>query len=75
MLTGAVASAGMPRSLLAQYEALPFYIYYISSQYAGPQELASGYGASLLLLLLCLALFCFARVISRGVSAPATLRA
>lgn len=53
MLTGAVASAGLPRSLFGQYEALPFYIYYISSQYTGPDELARGYGAAILLILIC----------------------
>ena len=50
MLTGAVATAGVPRSLLSQYEALPFFIYYISSQYADPEELRMGYGAAILLL-------------------------
>jgi len=53
MLTGAVAVAGIPRSLLDQYEALPFYIYYISSQYSGPEEPADGFGAAILLLFLC----------------------
>ncbi|NOQ45725.1 MAG: ABC transporter permease subunit [Desulfobulbaceae bacterium] len=53
MLTGAVATAGLPRSIFGQYEALPFYIYYISSQYTGPDELARGFGAAILLLILC----------------------
>ncbi len=53
MLTGAVASAGLPKSLLGSFEALPFYIYYISSQYRDPQELQQGYGAALILLLVC----------------------
>ncbi|MBU0943510.1 MAG: ABC transporter permease subunit [Proteobacteria bacterium] len=53
MLTGAVASAGLPRSIFSQYEALPFYIYYISSQYSGPDELRRGFGAAILLILLC----------------------
>ena len=60
MLTGAVASAGLPRSLFSHYEALPFYIYYISSQYANPEELMRGYGASIILLLLCAILFSIA---------------
>ncbi|MFZ5759417.1 MAG: PstA family ABC transporter permease [Thermodesulfobacteriota bacterium] len=67
MLTGAVASAGMPRSLLSHYEALPFYIYYISSQYADQQELATGYGAALLLLLVCLFLFLLAVAVRKRV--------
>ena len=57
MLTGAVTSAGIPRSFLDQYEALPFYIYYISAQYSGPAELASGFGAALILLVICGLLF------------------
>ncbi len=42
MLTGAAAAAGIPDSLLGAYEALPFYIYYISSQYMDQQELLNG---------------------------------
>jgi len=57
MLTGAVATAGVPDSLLAKYEALPFYIYYISSQYTDQKELMSGFGAALILLTLCALLF------------------
>lgn len=53
LLTGVVATAGVPTSLLSQYEALPFYIYYISNQYTNPEELAGGYGASLILLGVC----------------------
>jgi len=60
MLTGVVASAGLPRSFFEQFEALPFYIYYISSQYANPKELQMGFGAALLLLALCGILFVFA---------------
>lgn len=53
MLTGAVATAGLPHSIFGQYEALPFYIYYTSSQYTGPEELAQGFGAAIILLLIC----------------------
>lgn len=65
MLTGVVASAGVPASLLRQYEALPFYIYYMSSQYSGPEELQRGYAAALLLLILCSLLFAVAFVLQR----------
>lgn len=65
MLTGAVATAGIPGSLLSTYEALPFYIYYISSQYMDPQELIRGYGAAVILLLLCGVLFLLSFVIKR----------
>jgi phosphate transport system permease protein len=57
MLTGAVAMAGVPRSVFENYEALPFYIYYISSQYADQQELLNGYAAAIILLCLCGLLF------------------
>ncbi|ABC76008.1 phosphate ABC transporter permease PstA [Syntrophus aciditrophicus] len=65
MLTGVVVAAGVPKSALAPYEALPFYIYYISSQYTSPEELMNGYGAALILLLLCLFLFTLAFVIKK----------
>lgn len=57
MLTGAVAMAGLPKSLLGSYEALPFYIYYTSSQYMDAAELSRGYGAAILLLFVCVLLF------------------
>lgn len=68
MLTGAVASAGLPRSIFSQYEALPFYIYYISSQYVDPDELTRGYGAAIILLLLCAILFAVAYGIRKGLT-------
>jgi phosphate transport system permease protein len=67
LLTGVVASAGVPRSILSPYEALPFYIFYISSQYANQHELATGYGAAILLLFICLVLFCLAFFIKKKV--------
>ncbi len=68
MLTGAVASTGLPRSLFTQYEALPFYIYTISSQYTDRAELMQGYGASIILLLLCAVLFSVAYGIRKGLT-------
>lgn len=68
MLTGVVATAGIPHSISGQYEALPFYIYYISSQYTGPDELANGYGAAIILLLLCIGLLVFALLIQRRIT-------
>jgi phosphate transport system permease protein len=75
MLTGVVATAGVPKSLLSKYEALPFYIYYISSQYADPQELMTGYGASIILLTICVALFLLAFAAKRGLTYHALYRA
>ncbi|MFH2046978.1 MAG: ABC transporter permease subunit [Pseudomonadota bacterium] len=60
MLTGVVATAGIPKSLMTSYEALPFYIYYISSQYRNSNELQTGYGAAIILLLICAGLFLIA---------------
>jgi phosphate transport system permease protein len=69
MLTGAVATAGMPRGLFHHFEALPFFIYYISSQYANPEELSHGYGAAIVLLIICLALFGLSRLIQIAMAA------
>lgn len=68
MLTGVVASAGLPKSLFSQYEALPFYIFYISSQYTSPEELQQGYGAAIILLLLCALLLLAAYGIRKGLT-------
>jgi len=68
MLTGAVATAGIPRSLFSSFEALPFYIYYISSQYADHSELMKGYGACLVLIFICMILFVLAHLIKTKVS-------
>lgn len=57
MLTGVVAMAGVPQSLMAKYEALPFFIYYISSQYTDMDELRMGYGAAIVLVVICAFLF------------------
>lgn len=74
MLTGVVVTAGTPQSLFSPYEALPFFIYYISSQYTSPEELARGYGAALILLLLCLFLFALAFVLKKSLTTLAFYR-
>ncbi|GAB6904257.1 conserved membrane hypothetical protein [Desulfosarcina cetonica] len=63
MLTGVVATAGIPKSLLGNYEALPFFIYTVSAQYADQAELMRGYGAAIVLLAICALLFTLATVI------------
>lgn len=75
LLTGVVATAGVPSSLLSQYEALPFYIYYVSSQYANQAELSRGYGACLVLLSICAVLFLVAWGIKKSLSYRAFYRA
>jgi len=57
MLTGVVATAGIPKSIFSNFEALPFYIYYIASEYADQSELMKGYGAALILIAICAGLF------------------
>lgn len=68
MLTGVVASAGVPRSLFGQFEALPFYIYYISSQYSDAGELQTGFGAAILLLAICGLLFLLAYLLQQAIT-------
>jgi phosphate transport system permease protein len=63
MLTGVVAMAGVPHSLMAKYEALPFFIYYIASQYTDMDELRMGYEAAIILVVICAILFLSAFVI------------
>ncbi|MBT3310487.1 MAG: phosphate ABC transporter permease PstA [Desulfobacteraceae bacterium] len=74
MLTGVVATAGVPKSLLSSYEALPFYIYYISSQYSDKNELMTGYGAAIILLVICSLFFFTAFIIKRSLSNQALYR-
>jgi len=62
MLTGVVATAGIPKSIFASYEALPFYIYYTASEYADASELVKAYGAALILLMICAGLFALAHL-------------
>ncbi|MFH1154285.1 MAG: ABC transporter permease subunit [Pseudomonadota bacterium] len=67
MLTGVVASAGIPGSLFKGFEALPFFIYYISSQYTDARELSMGYGACVILIVLCTMLYLIAFIIQKQV--------
>lgn len=64
MLTGVVANAGMP-ALFGKFEALPFYVYYISAQYQDPGELSRGFGAAIVLLLLSTLLLTLAEMLER----------
>ncbi len=68
MMTGVVATAGVPQSIMGGYEALPFYIYYISSQYADSEELMSGFSAAIILIIICVLLFSLAFFIKRRLS-------
>jgi len=74
MLTGVVATAGIPKSLFSNFEALPFYIYYIASEYADHSELIKGYGAALILLLICTGLFMLAHGIKYWIDGKVRFR-
>jgi len=74
MLTGVVAMAGVPQSLLAKYEALPFFIYYISAQYTDARELQMGYAAAIILSVLCALLFIAAFFIKNRLTEKALYR-
>ncbi len=52
MLTGVVANAGLPAGISAKFEALPFYIFYLTAEYQTQEQLMRAFGASLVLLLL-----------------------
>ena len=65
MLPGAIAMAGIPNSLLSKYEAIPFFIYYISSEHQDMFELNKGYVAAMVLLFVSIALFLFAFLIQK----------
>lgn len=67
MLTGAVASVGIANSIFSKYEALPFYIYYISTNYADETELNQAFSAALILLIISLVLFLLTKLIQKGV--------
>jgi phosphate transport system permease protein len=75
LLTGVVATAGIPSSLFSQYEALPFYIYYTSNQYSSQAELSNGYGACLILLGVCAVLFMLAYGMKKQLSYRTLYRA
>ncbi len=66
MLTGAVANAGLPAGLTARFEALPFTIFYRSSQYRDALDLQQGFATTLVLLALSLALLAAATRLQRA---------
>jgi len=68
MLTGVVAMAGLPSSIFSGYEALPFYIFYIASNFSSQEELTTGFGASIILLILCAFFFTISCIIKRKVA-------
>jgi phosphate transport system permease protein len=57
LLTGVVANSGLPSGILDKYEALPFHLFFLAAEARSEAELAQGFGAALILLLLTAALF------------------
>ncbi len=57
MLTGGVIFYGIPKSLLDPFEAIAYYIFFLSAEYRTENELLKVFGASFVLLVLCLILF------------------
>ncbi len=66
MLTGAVFNTALPGGPLDKFEALPYRIYVVTSQYRTPLELEQGFGCALVLLVLTAGLFTFAFWLRRG---------
>ena len=67
MLTGAVASAGIASSVFSKYEALPFYIYYVSSEYSDQNELNGAFGAAIILLFIAISLFAITHLLHKKI--------
>ncbi len=74
MLTGAVATAGIPKSIFSGFEALPFYIYYMASEYSNSSELMKAYGAALMLLIICTILFTLSFWVKNALKAKTVYR-
>lgn len=66
MLTGVVANVGLPQGISAKFEALPFKIFVIASEYRDISELNQGYGCALVLLLVTGTLFLCASWLQRN---------
>ncbi|MBN1443029.1 MAG: ABC transporter permease subunit [Planctomycetes bacterium] len=66
LLTGVVATSGLPRGLTEKFEALPFRIYVLASEHRDRAELDEGFGCALVLLLLTAALFACAFWLQRS---------
>ena len=65
MLTGAVWNAGLPAGLTERFEALSFRIYVTAAEYRTEDELARGFGCTLVLLLLTTLLLVLSHLLQR----------
>jgi phosphate transport system permease protein len=65
LMTGVVASAGIPQRLTDHYEALPFTIYYLAAEHRNAAELDRAFGAAVVLLCVTTLLLILASGLSR----------
>jgi len=52
LFTGVVANAGLPHGFLGKFEALPFYIFYHTTESQGSSDIALAFGAALVLIMI-----------------------
>ncbi|WP_460176592.1 PstA family ABC transporter permease [Thermodesulfovibrio hydrogeniphilus] len=57
MLTGSVIFYGIPKSVFEPFESIAYYVFFLSAEYRTEDELLKVFGASFVLLVLCLILF------------------
>lgn len=62
MLTGVVANAGLPAGLFSKFEALPFYVFFISAEYQDQGELLRGFSTAIILLCISVLILVLARM-------------
>ncbi|MEI7686389.1 MAG: ABC transporter permease subunit [Planctomycetota bacterium] len=65
LMTGVVASAGVPQRLTDRFEALPSTIYFLAAEHRNAAELDRAFGAALVLLCLTTLLLCLAYGLTR----------
>ncbi len=67
MLTGVSAFSALPKRIFDSYEALPFYIYYYSSEYQNEKELLSVYVASFIMIAFTSSIIIIASIINKKI--------
>ncbi|MBN2489432.1 MAG: ABC transporter permease subunit [Planctomycetes bacterium] len=66
LLTGVVASSGLPAGLTSRFEAIPFRIFYLASEHRTGAELELAFGAAVVLMGLTAFLFGLAHLLHGG---------
>ncbi|MBF0205984.1 MAG: ABC transporter permease subunit [Oligoflexia bacterium] len=65
MLTGAIANTGLSGGIFDNFEALPFSIFYLATNYSNQNELDNAFGAAIILLGITTLTFVLARAIQK----------